>query len=341
MPTFFRPAGFLCVMLAGATHLRAQAPATAPAQPTTIAVPASIEAFWSADLYAKTSGYVLDLKADIGDHVKKGDVLAVLHAPELEKGLLQAKATVAARKQMLRVAEANVAQARQALAVARQQLVSYRADADFRQVTLKRQQELSAGNAATPQALDEARSNAEVARATVGTGEAKIAAAQSDVEAAQASREVAAAQVDVADATAQEAAAMLDYTRITAPFDGVIVRRQASPGDLVQAATASRTTPLFTAQQLDTVRVFCDVPELKAAGVAVGAAADVKVYGLDGQVVAGKVTRLANSLNPATRTMRVEIDLKNLAEALRPGMYAQVTLTLAPAPKVADATPQK
>jgi multidrug resistance efflux pump len=312
---------------------RAQVPATAPA--TTVAVPASIEAYWSAELYAKTSGYVAEVKADIGDHVRAGDVLAVLRVPELEKGVLRAKAMLAARRQMSRSAEAAVAQAKVAVAVARQQLGGYQAEAKYQQLTLKRQEELSAGNAATPQQLDEARGKAEVARASVGTGEAKVAAAEADVRAAEANRDVAAAQVDVADAAAQEAVVMRDYTRITAPFDGVIVKRTASPGDLVQAATASRTTPLFTVQQLDVVRVFCDVPESKAAGVAAGAGADVKVYGLDGRVISATVTRLANSLDPATRTMRVEVDLKNPGEALRPGMYAQVTLGLSPAAKVA------
>jgi RND family efflux transporter MFP subunit len=220
-------------------------------------------------------------------------------------------------------------------------MASYKAEADFQQVTLKRQEELSAGNAATPQQLDEARSKAEVAKANLGIGQAKIEAAEADVRAAEANRDVAAAQVDVADAGAQEVQALLEYTRITAPFDGVITRRHVAPGDLVQAATASRTTPLFTVEQLDTVRVFCDVPELKAAGVTVGAPAEVKVYGLDGRVIPGRVTRVASSLAPATRTMRAEIDLKNPDEALRPGMYVQVTLTLRPAGKLAEAAAAK
>jgi multidrug resistance efflux pump len=336
-----RPAPFGLLAAAWAALIvsataRADGPATSPAAPT-VAVPATIEAFWSADLFAKTAGYVAEVKADIGDHVKKGDVLAVLRVPELEKNLLQANAGLAARKRMLRAADAATAQAKQALAVAKQQLASYKAEADFQQVTLKRQEELSAGNAATPQQLDEARSKAEVAKANLGIGQAKIEAAEADVRAAEANRDVAAAQVDVADAAVQEVQALLEYMRITAPFDGVVTRRHVAPGDLVQAATASRTTPLFTVEQLDTVRVFCDVPELKAAGVAVGAPAEVKVYGLDGRVIAGKVTRIASSLTPATRTMRAEIDLKNPDEALRPGMYVQVTLTLRPAGKLVDA----
>ena len=316
-------------------------PASAPAAAQTVAVPATIEAFWSADLYAKTSGYVVEVKADLGDHVKKNDVLAVLRVPELEANLLQARATLTARKQMLRAADAAIAQAKQAVVVAGQQLNSYKAESDFQQVTVKRQEELSAGNAATPQQLDEARSKAEVAKAGLGIGQAKVESAQADLRAAEANRDVAAAQVEVAAAAAQEVAALLEYTKITAPFDGVITRRQVAPGDLVQGATASRTTALFTVQQVDTVRVFCDVPELQAAGVAVGAQADVKVYGLDGRVIRGTVTRLATSLVPASRTMRAEIDLKNADEALRPGMYAQVTLTLRPAGKTAAAAGTK
>jgi multidrug resistance efflux pump len=336
LPTVFAVLAAAWVALVISTIARADGPATSPAAQPAVAVPATIEAFWSADLFAKTSGYVAEVKADIGDHVKKGDVLALLRVPELEKNLLQANATLAARKQMLRAAEAATAQAKQALAVAKQQMASYKAEADFQQVTLKRQEELSAGNAATPQQLDEARSKAEVAKANLGIGQAKIEAAEADVRAAEANRDVAAAQVDVADAAAQEVQALLEYTRVTAPFDGVVTRRHVAPGDLVQAATASRTTPLFTVEQLDTVRVFCDVPELKVAGVAVGAPAEVKVYGLDGRVISGKVTRVASSLTPATRTMRAEIDLKNPDEALRPGMYVQVTLTLRPSGKLAD-----
>jgi multidrug resistance efflux pump len=320
----------------------AEGPATAPvaAAPQVVGVPASIEAFWSADLSAKMSGYVVEVRADLGDHLKKGDPMAVLAVPELEKGLAQAKATVAAKRQMLRAAEAVIAQSKQALAVAQKQLESYKVDLEYQQVTLKRQQELSSGSAITPQQLDEARSKAALAAAGAGIGEAKVGAAQADIEAAQANRDVAAAQVDVAEAAVAEVETLIGYTRITAPFDGIVTRRMVNIGELVQGSATMRGMPLFTLQQVETVRVFCDVPELQAAGISVGDRADVKVYGLDGQVINAKVTRLAASLNPATRTMRVEVDLPNPGETLRPGMYAQVTLTVHP-PKVASAAPSK
>src|SRR5205085_12667815 len=137
-------------------------------------------------------------------------------------------------------------------------------------------------------------------------GAAKVAAAEADVQAAEANRAVAAAQVHVAEAEAQRLEALLRYTKIVAPFDGVVTRRLVNRGDLVQAATASRTMPLFTVQRIDTVRVFCEVPENAAAHVAKGAPAAVKVYALDGKTIEGKVTRFAAALNPETRTMRTE-----------------------------------
>jgi multidrug resistance efflux pump len=314
-------------------------PQTQPSAPGSVVVLATVNAFWSADQYAKTAGYVSDVKHDIGDRVKKGEELAVLSVPELEKNLVQAKAGLAARQQMRKAADAAVVQAQQALAVTKSQLDAFQADLFLAQVTLKRQEELSAGKAATAQQLDDARAKAKVAQANVGMGEAKVSSAQADIQAAEANRDVAVAQVDVADAQVQEVQALLEYTHITAPFDGVVTRRQVNPGDLVQAATTNRTMPLFTVQQLDPVRVFCDVPEAQAAGVAVGAAADVKLYGLAGQVVKGKVARLADAIDPASRTMRTEIDLPNPSGVLRPGMYAQVTIKLQPPAPVADAAP--
>jgi multidrug resistance efflux pump len=317
----------------------ADSPAATAPTTQAISVPATIEPFWAADLGAKLSGYVSEVKADLGDHVRKGQVLAVISEPELEKSLIQAKATLASKRQMLIAADAAVVQAKQSLAVAQQQLESFKADAQLQDVSLKRQEELSAGSAATPQQLDEARSKASVAKANVGIGQAKIASAEADIKASQANRDVAAAQVDVADAQVQLAQVMIDYTNITAPFDGVITHRVVNPGDLVQVGNGAR--PLFTIQQIQTVRILCDVPEVAAAGVSVGTPSQVKLYGLGGQVISGAVARVATSLNPQTRTMRAEIDLKNPGEALRPGMYAQVMLTLQPPARVEQTAPQR
>jgi len=287
---------------------------------------ATVDAYWSADQYAKTSGYLSEVKADIGDHVTKGQVLAVIDAPEVEIEVTAARATLSARQEMAKAAAAAVEQSRTALEVSKRQAIGARSEQRLAEATLKRQEELFADKAATSQQIDEVRAKAEVARSAAEVAEAKIAAAEADLESARAAQAVAKANVDIAAAGVQKAEAMAAYTRITAPFDGVVTRRAVSPGDLVQAATNSRTNLLFTVQQIDKIRVFCDVPEASAAMVAVGDAAEVKLYGPAGQTVRGSVTRLASAVSPETRTMRVEVDLDNREGRLRPGMYAHVTL---------------
>lgn len=265
---------------------------------TTVVVPATVQAFFVTDLYAKDSGYVTQINYDIGDYVKKGQVLAVINDPEL--GAQFAKA------------QAAVQQAKAALEVAKRQLVGMQADLVLQQVTLKRQEELFAGKAATPQTLDEAKAKAGVSAANLETGKARITLAEADIQAAK--------------AEADRLQALLQYDKIVAPFDGVVTRRLVNPGDLVQSATTTRTTPLFTVQELDVVRVFADVPEASAWWVRPGLPAEVRLYNPAGGAFHGEVTRSATALDPATRTMRVEIDLPNPEETLLPGMYAQVTL---------------
>jgi multidrug efflux pump subunit AcrA (membrane-fusion protein) len=276
-------------------------------QLTTIATPATIEAFWATDLYAKNAGYIIQINNDIGDHVRKGQVLAIIYDPELAA---QSKS-----------AHATVGQARATLDVAKRQLAGLEADLALQRVTLQRLKELFVGRAATAQTLDEAQAKEDVSSATVETGKAKIAKAEADLKSAK--------------AEAERYQTLLEYNEIVAPFDGLVTRRLVNPGDLVQAATSTRTTPLFTCQKIDVVRVFAFAPESSASGIRPGTPAEVRLYNPAGPTIKGAVTRVANALDPSTRTMRVEIDLPNSDEKLQPGTYARVTFTIAPSKKTA------
>src|SRR4051812_33346221 len=121
-----RLALLLCFL--SSTTLRAADPTSAPVAQS-VSVPGTIEAFWSVDLSAKVSGYVSDVKADIGDHVTRGQLLAVISEPELQASLAQAKATLQSRRQMLRAADATITQAKQSVEVAKKQLVGQGAEA--------------------------------------------------------------------------------------------------------------------------------------------------------------------------------------------------------------------
>jgi RND family efflux transporter MFP subunit len=166
--------------------------------------------------------------------------------------------------------------------------------------------------------LDQVHANADIAKADLGVAEANSA--------------LAANQVDVAAATVEKVKTLLGYTRIVAPFDGVVAQRLVNRGDLVQAPTASRTTPsagsLFKVQRIDTIRVFCDVPENDVPHLHVGDPAIIKPAGFEGQPFIGKVTRFSLRLDPETRNMRTEIDLSNPKERLYPGTYAEVSLEM-------------
>jgi RND family efflux transporter MFP subunit len=262
---------------------------------------ATLEAFEDTDLFAKVSGYLSDVRVDIGDHVKAGQVLAVIDVPEMKQELAEAKAQLESKKSSLEAA--------------RRQLDHHKADVALQVGLAKDREQLGQGRQfISDRTLDQVRANADIAKADLGVAEAN--------------RDLAANQADLAAATVEKIRTLLTYTQIVAPFDGVVARRQVNRGDLVQAATSTRTAPLFKVQRIDTIRVFCDVPENEVSHVRVGDGASVKVFGLNGEPLIGTITRFAYRLDPETRNMRTEIDLPNTDERLYPGMYAQVSLEL-------------
>jgi RND family efflux transporter MFP subunit len=291
-------------------------------------VPATLEAFERTELFAKVSGYVAEVRADIGDDVKAGAVLAVIDLPEIATELAEARAQHVAKAAAVKAAEAKVVQARRALDMARSQLAKNQADVALKQASLRRREELFAGNAIPQEQLDEARNQDAVAQAELGISGARIAAAEADVLSAEAVQTVAVAEVEVARSRVERIETLVRFSQIVAPYDGIVTKRMVNRGDLVQAATSSRTTPLFTVERVDQLRAVIDVPESDIAHIRPGVPAKVKLYGLGDEVTDAPVTRIASSLNPSTRTMRVEIDLPNPDGRLMHGMYAQVTIAL-------------
>ncbi|WP_426437197.1 efflux RND transporter periplasmic adaptor subunit [Bradyrhizobium genosp. P] len=266
---------------------------------------ASLEAFEEADIFANVSGYLSDVRVDIGDHVKAGQVLAVIDVPEMQQQLAEAEAQLESRKSSLEGA--------------RRQIDHNKANLALMNALAKDRDQLGEGrNFISDRTLDQVHANADIAKADLGVAEAN--------------RALAANQVDVAAATVEKVKTLLGYTRIVAPFDGVVAQRLVNRGDLVQAPTASRTTPsagsLFKVQRIDTIRVFCDVPENDVPHLHVGDPAVVKPAGFEGQPFIGKVTRFSLRLDPETRNMRTEIDLSNPKERLYPGTYAEVSLEM-------------
>jgi RND family efflux transporter MFP subunit len=144
----------------------------------------------------------------------------------------------------------------------------------------------------------------------------KLVAAQ-DIENAEAA-------MKVADATLDVATTRLNYARITAPFSGTVTRKFLDPGAVVSALSST----LFTLMDLDNMKIIINVLEQDIPRVTMGLTATVTVDAFPGKTFTGSVSKFAQAVDLATRTMAVEIDVPNRDHLLRPGMFASVTLTV-------------
>ncbi|MBI3715297.1 MAG: efflux RND transporter periplasmic adaptor subunit [Betaproteobacteria bacterium] len=148
---------------------------------------------------------------------------------------------------------------------------------------------------------------------------------------------IAKQDVDVAEASAkamqhllEQRQTWLDYTKVRAPYDGTLTARFVDPGAMIQVATSSatQTVPLFTIMDTSTLRFYVNVPQEDASFIQRGTPATIVLKDPVEKRIEAAVTRSAMSLDPATRTMLVEVDVRNPGLALSPGMYAEVVLTL-------------
>lgn len=148
---------------------------------------------------------------------------------------------------------------------------------------------------------------------------------------------IAKQDVDVAEAAAkatqhllEQRQTWLDYTKVRAPYDGILTARFADPGAMIQVATASATqaVPLFTIMDISTLRFYINVSQEDASFVQRGTPATIVLKAPTEKRIEAAVTRSTMSLDPSTRTMLVEIDVRNPGYALAPGMYAEVVLSL-------------
>jgi multidrug efflux pump subunit AcrA (membrane-fusion protein) len=301
----------------------------------TVDQPGFVDAFEQTAIYSKVSGFIQHYYVDIGDQVKKGAPLADIFVPELNEEHEQKVAQLKLDRSMVHVAETKVQTAIAQLAEANANVGKYQADIVRWESEVQRLTRMLAERVVDREVLDEtqkqlssSRSARDAALATVKARAAAQASAEADLQAAK-------DQVNVAEAEERRTAAMLAYTKVTSPYDGVVTVRNANTGDLVYAATGDRSgslgsamdksasagSPMFVVARDDLVRIFVDVPEAYARYVRVGTKATVQAEALSGLEINAAVTRTSWSLHERTRTLRVEIDLPANDAGLRPGMY--------------------
>jgi RND family efflux transporter MFP subunit len=254
-----------------------------------LTVQAEFRPFQEVDLHSKVAGFLQRILVDVGDHVEKGQELAVLEVPELDEDLKRAAAVEARAIEEVKRAQAGYRESHSA---------SSRLEA-------------------------------------VSKSQPRLIAAQ-DLEAAevkdeQASSGLAAARqaVEIARADISKLKAMARYARISAPFSGVITKRYADPGALIQAGVASSTQamPLVRLSQEDKLRLVFPVSMSYVRFVHPGTSVSVNLQNST-NLLKGTISRISGKIETATRTMDVEMDVPNPEGKLIPGMYASVGIEL-------------
>ncbi len=240
-------------------------------------------------------------------------MLAELYVPEVEADLQEKQAAVVQAQAKKAQAEAAVKVAQAAVASADARVTEVqagvkRAEAELTrwQQEYRRIEQLFNERAQTGTLLDETRSklhsaeaSADEVRAKVKSADAALTEARAELDKARSDVVAAAASIDVATAWVRHAEAMLGYSRIEAPYDGIITRRNVDTGQLTRPG--SDAPPLFIAARTDVVTIVIDLPEMYSTEVNPGDAALVKLQAMKGRTVAGKVTRTAWALDPKTR----------------------------------------
>lgn len=266
----------------------------------TLSVAGEFIPFQEVELHAKIAGYLKKINVDIGDRVHKGEVLAILEVPELAAQVQGADAGVRHSQDEIVRAQNEVARAEADHAALHAAATRLKLAADARPGLVAAQE------------LDDAQ--------------AKDRATEAQVEAAKSALSAARQQLDVAKASHMQVSAMSDYSRIVAPFNGVVTWRYADTGALVQAGTSTNSAqPVVKIAQVDVLRLRIPVPESLAASIHEGQPAEVAVQAT-GERFTGKVSRFTGALDRSTRTEQVEIDVPNQKLHLAPGMFADVVL---------------
>jgi RND family efflux transporter MFP subunit len=259
--------------------------------------------FQEIDVYAKESGYVQKLNVDYGTHVKQGQVMATLEIPELAAQLEEDQAEIKnASNQVVR---------------AQHELARYEAQYNALHLEYTRLNNVfqTQPGIVAQQEVDDAQGKDLAAASQVDAGKASLDAAQSQLAAAKAKL--------IHDQT------LFDYSKITAPFPGIVTERYANLGTLLQAGTGSSTQamPLVRLSEDDLFRLVIPVPESYVRYIRIGDPVTVNVPSLN-RTFPAKVARFSVDVRSDTRTMHTEVDVPNPQRLLLPGLYAEAELRL-------------
>jgi RND family efflux transporter MFP subunit len=294
-------------------------------------------------VYPAVSGFLKRPLVDIGDRVKKGDVLVEIDAPLLAKDAEQAAAAHEVAKGKYPEAKARVATAEAERKAALSRVKEYEAKMMSKKADLERwesevarlQREVNKG-VVDPAVLSESQTQRKAAHATltesvqaVESARSAVTVKESLIDNAKAAVASAEASIRMAQIALDKARLQVDFTRIRANFDGVVVSRNFNSGDFVSASDPGARHPLLTVLQIDPMRVMVNVAESHVPYIRPGVPVELRIGILpDVKLPACKVSRTGFAIDERTGTMPVEIDVHNPEGHLRPGMFISATIHL-------------
>lgn len=265
---------------------------------STLALPASIQAMVEAPIYARAEGYVRRRLVDMGDTVARGQLMAEISSPELDQQILETEAALRRSRSGHRQAQAQLEQTAANLRMA--------------EVTAERWETLVGKGVLSRQDGDEKRT--------------LLAARRADEAAARAVVQSAVESMTAAEAAVARLAELKAFRQIRAPFDGRVTARAVDVGSLVNPGSGTTARELFRVAKVGTLRAHVQVPQGDASAVQAGTVCALSVSEFPKTTFPGVVARIAGALDPVSRTMLAEIEVKNPGGVLMPGMYATVSI---------------
>lgn len=317
----------------------------------TIELPGRVVAIETTPLHAKVTGFVQSISVDIGDRItgprgkEGGSILCELVVPELQEELIEKQALV-------KQAQAQVVQGEAGIKVAEAALNSTKARLDEAKASVAKEEsllarwkseyervsKLSEEGVVTKKVAEEAKSEMQAAEAGRDEATAKITSAEALLQESEAGLLKAKAdllaiesRLAVAEAEQRRLESLVEFSKIRAPFDGIVVERRVHTGHLVQAG-ATAGGYLFSVMRIDPIRLTMDVPEAEAALISKGSKVRFRPPGSNGEPVEATISRTGWSLSHTARTLLAEVEIANPDALWRPGSYHSVTLVVAEIP---------
>jgi RND family efflux transporter MFP subunit len=297
-----------------------------PLEDAPLTLPANIEGFQCTLLYARVNGYVRTWLREIGDRVKQGQVLAEIDTPEMDQELEQARATLIQGRADLETAKAEWRESEFGLKQAEADVARAKANLEYSLGVHTRNTALRRQGVIPQQDFDDSHRDTVARQADIDSAEALRRTRDSNLVTRIAMIHSREAAVRGYEASVRRLEEMQAFKKIVAPFDGIVTRRRAEIGMLVAAGNPQTSQELFAVTQADRLRIKISVPQTYAPSIQAGRSAQVFTPEYPDRVFTATIARTARSIDPAARTLAVELELANPEYVLLPGEFARVCL---------------